>query len=304
MGEDMDNQEEFRGEAEQPGQLAVQRPINMMSLQSVDLEGQLKNAEKFFELQSRIRQLSLNVTNQGDWVDEGNKPYLQWTGTSKIAMAFGVSYKDLIFEKELVKDDKGEYLIYHCMGVVSWQNREVPELGTGSTRDSFFGVRTREKEGGQNGEREKYFLPMSEVDITSVKKKALTNMLNRGLKDLLGLSFSWDEIEKNTNGKITKAGSASVSYKDKGGGGGKKVEMSEEGKKLLKQVGDDILSMFKGDAGLARGYLERATSWKVKDGPDAGKEIKGKTELNQISEKQLKFLADKVKQDKERMEAI
>ena len=159
-----------------------------MMLQGYDttrnLELSLETAERFFTLQDRIKKSAIKVTNQNDWIDQNGNPYLQWKGASSIACAFGVSYSDLNFSKENDKDDDGEFVIYTATAMVKWQGRSVPEIGTGSSRDSFFG-----KRGGR-------FLPLSEVDLNNVKKKALTNMLNRGIKSLLGLSFTWNDIEK------------------------------------------------------------------------------------------------------------
>lgn len=174
------------------------QPLQIVNVNS--LEATIKNAEKYVAAQDAIRKMALRVTSITDWVDEGGKPYLQWSGTAKVARTFGVSYSPVVFEKEIGEDERGKFVVYHCAGNVMFNGQSISEIGTGSSRDSFFGVRTK----WIDGKKEKYDLPLSEIDLTDVKKKAQTNFLNRGLKSLLGLSFTWDEISASTNGRITR----------------------------------------------------------------------------------------------------
>lgn len=255
--------------------------IQMMptDLVSGDLEASMIKAEKYLAIQDRLRKLAVNVTSVADWVNEGGKPYLQWTGTAKVAMAFGVSYEQMVYKQTKFKDDIGEYVVFDCNGYVTWQGRKIPEAGTGSSRDAFFGKR--------NGE----YLPTSEVDLNNIKKKALTNFLNRGLKSMIGLSFSWEEIETITGGKITSAKVAGVSY-DQGGAGGKTPE-SEETKAKKKKLGQMILEICQGNKEAASAYLYKLTTFKTKE----GKEIKGKKQMRFVSEKQTDMLFSKVQEE-------
>jgi len=171
----MNNQNEELFEHDVPTELPVlpraNQPVNLMqSNMATDLESAVQNAEKFVALQDNIRKMAVRVTNVNDWVDEGGNPYLQEKGAEKIAMAFGVSISNTNLEKEEAKDDKGQYITYIYSGTGSWQGRSVPQIGTCSSRDPFFG-----KKGGQ-------LLPLSEVKLVDVRKKAYTNMLNRVIK--------------------------------------------------------------------------------------------------------------------------
>lgn len=239
---------------------------------TTSLEANIANAEKYLALQDRIRKMAIRLTSPIDWIDEGGKPYLQWTGTSKIAAAFGVSYDSPVFEKELIKDDKGEYVVFHCASTVRWNNRSIPEVGTGSSRDEFFG-----KKGG-------HWLPLSEVDQTDLKKKALTNMLNRGMKSLLGLSFTWDEIKGETDGAIAKEKAASVKFD-------KTNELSQEAKDKRQELGRMILDLCANNPETAKEKLKNMTTFTGKD----GKEVSGRTDLKMLSEKQIHNLYPKVK---------
>ena len=172
---------------------AVAAPIRQMNLvpqASMDLQTQIDNAGKFMELQSKIRMLAVKLTNCHDWEDQKGIPYLKWQGAAKIRSAFQVSYTTPIITRENCRDEDGPYVIYHAEAMVSWQGASIPCVGTGSTRDPFFGKK--------NGHE----IPLSEIDLTDIKKKACTNMLNRGLRDLLGLTYTWEEIDQIVGGGI------------------------------------------------------------------------------------------------------
>jgi len=222
------------GEKEQSGREIerMDQPLQILPAAGsmMSLEQTIAQAEKFIEIQDRVRKLALRLTSVADWTDEGGRPYLAWSGSSKVSMALGVSYKFDTMLPEVLTDEHGEFLEYTCTGTVMWNGRSVPEVGTGSSRDSFFGV--RKKENKETGEREKYYLPLSEVDRTDVKKKAVTNFLNRGLKSLVGLSFEWEEIAAATNNRITRelvvsAGGGVSFQKGKQGGTSQKSTTAE-----------------------------------------------------------------------------
>lgn len=191
-------------EQHMPGAAPAVTPIKTMSLvphAAMDLQAQIDNAGKFMELQSKIRMMAVKLTNCNDWEDQKGIPYLKWQGAAKIRSAFGVSYTPPDIRREDCRDEKGAYIMYHAEAMVSWQGATIPCVGTGSTRDPFFG-----KKNGQD-------IPLSEIDLTDIKKKACTNMLNRGLRDLLGLTFTWEEIDKIVGGTI-KEGARKQDYKE------------------------------------------------------------------------------------------
>jgi hypothetical protein len=216
------------------------------------------------------------LTNQNDWINQNGKPYLEWTGASKIACAFGVSYSTPVFEKEICKDDKGEYAVFQAIAMLTWNGRSMPEIGTGSSRDPFFG-----KSGGE-------YLPLSEIDLTDVKKKAITNMLNRGIKSLLGLSYTWDEIETISEGKINRTGVSKVEYS--AGSQGSKQE-KKESKDLRVEIHKMLVDMNMGDQLAASVQLEEITRWKN----TKGETVKGKNNVNDIIEKGVPIVYGKVK---------
>ena len=141
----------------------------------------VESADKIAELKLRvqlaedIRTVALNATRGADWIPMGDGMYLGHSGTTKLISLLGIS-----FDPPQVEEIKEEYdgrptirfvckLTGRCMGL------EYSNEGTSSTTDPFFAKRR-----GQ-------LLPLSEVDIGSVRKKAITNAEQRVVTGMLGL---------------------------------------------------------------------------------------------------------------------
>jgi hypothetical protein len=264
--------------------------VNMVDF---DYDKAVELAEKRIKLQDRVRKLALQATEPCDWVDEGGKPYLQWSGTAKVAMAFGVSYRAQEFEKEALKDERGSYIMYHCMGTIDFQGRSMSETGSASTRDPFFlnGKEWYTDEDGQSKSR-KIEKPLSEIDLSDVRKKAMTNFLGRGLKSMIGLSFSWDSIEDLTQNRINRgncAGKFQFAKDGKKPAGQQAAAPTSESKQMREAVWDKIVKMNGGDLSAARADLVNRTKYTWE-----GKEMAGKSDIMNVSEKGIGFLAPKV----------
>lgn len=250
--------------------------LQMMPSSDTQLEQTVKNAERYIELQNNIRRMAVKLTNQNDWVNQNSTPYMEISGATKIANTFGVSMGDMIFEKETIKDDKGEYIIYSCMALLSFNGRSLLEEGNSSTRDAFFG---KTKEG---------FKPLSEVDLVNIKKKAKTNMLNRGIKNLLGLSYTWDEIEEITDNKINRNVVTGVTYQKGTSGGNEDTDLE---KQQRQKIGQMLMIMTGDDKENAANLLEEITEWTTKE----GEKRKGKRSARDISTKAVKVAYGNVK---------
>ena len=245
----MENEE--KKEAEQINQSVV--PV---SSDIITVEKSVEQAGRYLEVLNKIRLLAIKMTNNIDWTNEGGKPYLQKSGCDKIAGAFGVQIDAPEFVKEICKDDKGDYIMFTCTASGRWNNHIESEAGTCSTRDDFFG-----KKGGA-------LKPLSEVDLTDVKKKAFTNMANRLIKKLLGLSFSWEEIKELSGGKITPETVQKVEYGAGSRGGNTD---SPDTKKKRDEIRTMLLKLNDGEEAAAMAMLEKMTTFE-KD----GKSIPGK----------------------------
>ena len=246
-----------------------------------ELNQSLARTEKYFAMLDRINKLAIRMTKPQHWVDQSGTPYLVAAGCHAIAKGFGISVGEQQHEREDFTDEKGDYFIYKVSLSGNWNNHQVSQIGMCSTRDDFFCTK-----GGVP-------LPLSEIDVTNVQRKAFTNCLNRLIKTLLGLSFDWDEVEQFSEGKITKAKCAGVTYNSGSKGGN---TQSAEGKVVAKQIGTMLMCLADGEIEGAKNKLAEYTTWtKKEDGVD--KKIPGKKELKKCSDKQLNVIFPKVKKD-------
>lgn len=238
-----------------------------------DIERAVEKAEKHVKLQRRLMEVVLNATNHKDWIDQSGTPYLEASGAKKIRLCVGCDISNVMYERVDYPDDpNGAYFVYEVVGDIKWNGQTVPETGSGSSRDAFF------------AKRKGKLLPMSEVDVQNIRKKALTNFWNRAIKSILGLSFTWEEVEDITNGKITRSKCTSVSYnKNKGKSSTKSSDPDIEKKRdLIKSM---MLQMYGKEQAPIK--LEQNTSFTDKT---TGKEIPGKKTVKALSDKQVIFV--------------
>jgi hypothetical protein len=275
-------------------ELTPSEPIGMMqqNIEGRTFENTLANARKWVVALDEIKRLAVSTTSITDWINQNGKPYLQWTGASKVARAFGVSYslKGLSFEKEKFSDEHGEGVRIKVIGELSWNNSTVAEIGACTSRDDFFAMRKNKETG------EKFYLPLSEIDQTDLEKKAMTNWLNRGVKSLLGLSFTWEELEQLSGGRIslqavTSAGQ-SVTY-----GQGKKGGNTDtaESKNLREEIRKMILEIVGNNQQAAKDFLKNITSFTGKD----GNTVAGKESIDALSASAVNVTYGKVKKSYE-----
>jgi hypothetical protein len=167
----------------------------------------------------KIKAISIKVTNYSDWSLQSGKPYLENMGCMKIAQLWGVNFLGRKFmpeSGERISDANGDYILFTVQGGAEFKGRTVEDIGTCSTRDEFF---------GRSGGKAK---PLQDVDLTDVKKKAVTNLQGRLLKKILGLSYTIEEL-RESGIDLEKVGK--VDYAGGGAGGGKISEA--QGKRLF-----------------------------------------------------------------------
>lgn len=170
-----------------------------------DLESALKVAERNELLARKIKTLALKQTNPKDWADMDGKPYLQASGAEKIARLFGISWRicEGYPQRDDQKDDKGSYYVYTYKGEFEMCGKTIEVIGTCSQRDKFFG-----RKGGELKNE-------SEIDVTNIIRKAMTNMEVNGITRMLGIrNLTWDELAE---AGLTQDQSAQVNYKTKSG---------------------------------------------------------------------------------------
>ena len=170
-----------------------------------DLEAALKVAERNELLARKIKTLALKQTNPKDWADMDGKPYLQASGAEKIARLFGISWRicEGYPQRDDQKDDKGSYYVYTYKGEFEMCGKTIEVIGTCSQRDKFFG-----RKGGELKNE-------SEIDVTNIIRKAMTNMEVNGITRMLGIrNLTWEELAE---AGLNQDKSAQVNYKTKAG---------------------------------------------------------------------------------------
>ena len=224
-------------------------------------------AEKRVQAIKRIKAAALSVTSKHDWIDQNGKPYLQVSGSEKIARLFGISWT--IEEPLLTTEEDGHFSYTYKGAFTIGTTPPIDFIGSRGSKDLFFSK--------SHGEA----IPPSEIDRNDVKKAAYTNLLGNGITRLLGLrNLTWEEVESSG---IKKDTTAKVKYGT--------AEMSDEGKDQRKKIGDMILEMAEDDKEKASELLIKFTSFVNKD----GKVVKGKSSLKDISEKAMPVTYGKVK---------
>jgi hypothetical protein len=223
-------------------------------------------AEKRVNAIKRIKQAALSVTSKHDWVDQGGKPYLQVSGSEKIARLFGMSWT--IDEPQLTTEEDGHFSYTYKGKFTIGSTPPIDFIGSRGSKDAFFS-----KSHGND-------IPPSEIDRNDIKKAAYTNLLGNGITRLLGLrNLTWEEVN---NAGIKKEDAGKVEYTKK--------EMSEKGKDIRKKLGDMLMEMAGGDKEQASMLLFEHTSFIDKE----GKTVAGKSSLSDLSEKALPVVYGKV----------
>lgn len=148
-------------------------------------DAHLALAEKAVENLARLRTLALGVTCEHDWLDISGRPYLTAAGALKIAALFNISLTEARVEE--ARDTLGDSVIVRFSVTLRarYLGREVDVVGGASSDDGLF------------SKRDGKAVPLTEVNLTSVRKKAFTNAQSRAVKTLLGLTgLTWEELSE------------------------------------------------------------------------------------------------------------
>ena len=130
-------------------------------------------AERYIEAMNRIMDAALKITNELDWVLIGGKPYLQESGTTKVARLFGISIQ-LIGAPTVEVDSEG-YKTYTYKARFMLKDQFIECEGSRGMKEDFFA------KAGKNKPLKK----PDEIDERDVKMAAYTNCLNNGIKRLI-----------------------------------------------------------------------------------------------------------------------
>jgi len=160
----------------------------------------LAMAEKRMATLQKVINLALKITNSNDWTNLNGKPYLNGSGTQKVARLFGVCWTGLQTKKNISTDETGQFYFYETSGIFYLKGKDdiIEATGTCSVKDLFFSR--------ANGQTK----PNSEIDETNILKSSITNCISNGITSLLGLKgLTWEQVEA---AGIKKDKTASVTY--------------------------------------------------------------------------------------------
>lgn len=183
----------------------IETTTEIMPLGGDALVSVAENAERRIDAMVKIKALALKMTNVHDWTDQGGKPYLQVSGSEKVARLFGISWR--VSEPVYQQEENGHFT-YTYKGEFSLGGATIEAIGVRSSKDGFF------KKYTYNG-NERVELPSSEIDKGDVKKAAYTNCLGNGITRILGLrNLTWDDLKPSgiTQEAIKGAGKG-IQYK-------------------------------------------------------------------------------------------
>lgn len=132
-----------------------------------------EKADKYLDAMNRIMDAALKITTEYDWILIGGKPYLQESGSMKVARLFGVSIQ--LMGQPIVEFDNDGYKTFTYKGRFMMKDQFIEAEGSRSMKDDFFA-----KQGA-----DKPLKKPDEVDERDVKMAAYTNLLNNGIKRLI-----------------------------------------------------------------------------------------------------------------------
>lgn len=228
---------------EEKGALEIIAPQGMVSI-----DAEVAHIEKNIDLFNRVKIVSLKLTRAEDWVLQKDSPYLMERGAQTVGIAWGVDIFDVKVTMEWMEDNDGRYYIFiaHGKATAKRLNRTIEDEGTCSQRDKFFG------KVGAN------WKTIEEVDMTNIRKKAVTNLYGRLIKRVTGLiNVTTGDLEKAgiDISKLTK-----IAYKS----GQKKAEklLPPESLKMREDTWKLCMELAAGDEESASGILEKCSQFK------------------------------------------
>ena len=132
-----------------------------------------QKAEQYIAAMNRIMDAALRITTEYDWILIGGKPYLQESGTTKVARLFGISIQ-LIGQPTISVDSEG-YKTWTYKARFMLKDQFIECEGSRSMKDDFFAKAGKDKP----------LKKPEEIDERDVKMAAYTNCLNNGIKRLI-----------------------------------------------------------------------------------------------------------------------
>ena len=262
-----------------------QNAVNELSIGGDQLVVMARQAEERVAAINTIMKAALKMTTPMDWVLIGGNPYLQETGSSKIAALMGVSWQIGQPAKVYDEDGSGHYS-FMTSGKFFFAGRETTADGLRSTREDFFIGSPNATMKNEKGETvPKPQKKPQDVDERDVMQAAYTNCLNNGIKRTV------PGLRNITTEHLTDAGIDTSAIKGYGFNNGYQAEMSGDAKDQKAEI-ERMLREMCGEAKWKAG-LKKLTAFTGRD----GNEVAGKDDINRLSEKMIPVTYGKVKKE-------
>lgn len=173
-------------------------------------------AEKYIMAMNRIMEAALKITSELDWVLIGGKPYLQESGSTKVARLFGISIQ--LLGAPTVEFDNEGYKTYTYKARFMLKDQYIECEGSRSMKDDFFA-----KQG-----KDKPLKKPDEIEERDVKMAAYTNCLNNGIKRLIPNLRNID-VETLAKAGLDVSKIGGYTFKEGSKGGTKKADAEASG---------------------------------------------------------------------------
>ena len=185
-----------------------------------------EKAEQYIEAMNRIMDAALKITNEFDWVLIGGKPYLQESGTTKVARLFGISIQ--LIGAPVVSVDAEGYKTFTYKARFMLKDSFIECEGSRSMKDDFFAKAGKDKP----------LKKPDEIDERDVKMAAYTNCMNNGIKRLIPNLRNIDVATLERAGLDVKK-ITGYTFKT-GGKGGNNASKAEESGLVCEQCGKSV----------------------------------------------------------------
>lgn len=146
-------------------------PAALLDASSDNILYLAERADAYIGAMNKIMEAALKITSEHDWCLIGGKPYLQESGSTKVARLFGISVQ--LIGQPIVERDAEGYKTYTYKARFMLKDQFVECVGSRSMREDFFSR-------GKNGMKKP-----DEIDERDVKMAAYTNCMNNGIKRLI-----------------------------------------------------------------------------------------------------------------------
>lgn len=238
-----------------------------------------EQAEKRLTAINKIMSVDLRVTTPLDWCLIGGVPYLQESGSTKVARLFGISTRIKDIRKETRSD--GHYL-YTYLGEFSMSGSTIEAVGARGSYDDFF---TGSEKKDDKGNIIKPKKTAEEIDERDVKLSAYTNFMNNGIKRIL------PGLRNITTETLKDAGINPDKIRGYGFNSGAPKEESPESADKRLEIQRMLEECCGGEVAKVKAMLKKCTSFTKKDGST----YEGKDDVLKLTEAQIPPTYEKVK---------